>query len=341
MSLNTYTRRHFLHTACAFGATALAASLLPTRLLAAPLAEDSALTQETRLLMGTVVTITAHGSSASHRTHAVEEAFAAILAGVAIFDRRNPASALGALNTAGSLENAPAPLLAVLEEARILGLASGHLFNPAIQPVVDLLTANKTTKQHIHVDAQALAHAMSLADPAAVSITGGRITLGKSGMGLTLDGIAKGHIADTAAAALTAAGIANHMVNAGGDIRVSGLNPQKKPWRIGIENPMRTGHSFATVALSNTGIATSGGYENYFDASRQTHHLVNPRTGTSPKMASVTVVAPTTMQADALATTLAFMPPSQAVAFVAPYKDTACLIIGRSGERYASPSWRG
>ncbi len=338
MKTNKYTRRQFLKVTSALATLALATAYTPS-LAWAINPESQGLSKQTKLLMGTTVTILVRGSSEEHRQQAMAEAFDNMEKGITIFDRHSSNSALGTLNKSGLLQDAPQSLLFVLEQAQSFGLASGHLFNPALLPALNLLAKHKTSHQHIAVDKQELAEALALANPLGIEVKGHNISLASAGMGITLDGIAKGYLADVAANALACSGFTDYMVDAGGDIRANGLNAQGSPWQIGITSPTHQNMTLASTALHNKGMATSGGYERFFDASKESNHLINPQTGKSPSLASVTVLAPTAMQADALATTVSFMTPKKAMAFVSAYKDSSCLIVGRAGEVYKSNSW--
>ena len=74
--------------------------------------------------------------------------------------------------------------------------------------------------------------------------------------------------------------------------------------------------SAGELSLSGKATATSGSYEIYYDASRRHHHLINPVSGFSPAVGSVSVVAGTAMEADILATALSILPPSDALKLV-------------------------
>ena len=341
MRTPAFTRRKFLHQSCLAGAVLGIAGLLP---LSAQAAEgDSQTVQETRLLMGTIVTLTASHPARAKAEDAIGRAFVEMDRLIAIFDRFNSASALSVLNTDGALASAPQELLIVLAESQRLGVDTDFAFNPAITPVVDLFSAARAAagpgKDMPEIDSRALTEALALAQPADILTSNGAIRLQRAGMRLTLDGIAKGYIADAASRVLTEQGVRNHMVNAGGDIRASGFSSSGKPWVIGIENPALTGGVLETVSLTSAGIATSGGYETFYDRARKHHHLISHRTGKSPAIASVTVKAPTAMQADALATALALMPPAEALRYTQSRANISCLIIGNQGQRYASENW--
>jgi thiamine biosynthesis lipoprotein len=117
---------------------------------------------------------------------------------------------------------------------------------------------------------------------------------------LDLGAVAKGLAIDLAAQEL--ASLPGFSINAGGDIRVKGPNPDAEPWRIGIRGPNQPEKLLGAVALTDGAVCTSGGYERP-DASGRGHHLLDPATGDSPRdLAGVTVVAPTAMVADALST---------------------------------------
>ena len=88
-------------------------------------------------------------------------------------------------------------------------------------------------------------------------------------------------------------------------------------------------------------MATSGGYEKYYDQKREHHHIFAADTGRSPQhSSSVTVVAPTAMAADALATSVFLMSPRQGVEFVNRLRDCECLVIGNDGDQIRTRGWR-
>ncbi len=326
-------RRQFIRTGCLAGAALALSGLLPTRLLAGAGAGPRT-TQEARLLMGTVVTVTVNHVSRLQAEEGIGRAFAAMDRLIAVFDRRDASSALGVLNDSGRLAGAPAPLVSLLDRAEAFGRSCGYAFNPAVLPVVALYEA-----RGVSVGRRELAQALALAAPGGISLRGDAIHLERSGMGLTFDGIAKGRIADAAAEVLVGCGINDYLINAGGDLRVSGRNHQGLPWVVGIENPEKTGGVIETLRLRSGAVATSGGYERFFDQQQRLHHLVDPATGQCPQTKSVTVIAPTAEQADALATCLFVLPPHAGLNLIARYPKTACLTLDSAGTRHVSPTW--
>lgn len=126
---------------------------------------------------------------------------------------------------------------------------------------------------------------------------------------LDFNAIAQGYTSDLIGDYFAEKGISDFMVNVGGEIKVSGVNPQGNNWTIGIQNPSVKGEQAESlVTLSNCGVATSGSYRNYKEIDGVKYsHTIDGRTGYPVKhnLLSCTVVAATAYEADAYAT--AFM----------------------------------
>jgi thiamine biosynthesis lipoprotein len=117
-----------------------------------------------------------------------------------------------------------------------------------------------------------------------------------AGGSLDPSGYVKGWSVEVASARLAAAGSTRHYINAGGDIRMRGGNPDGEPWRVGIRHPWEADKVSWVLAVTEGAVATSGTYE-------RGHHVVNPRTGKPAQgLRSVTVVGPDLSLADAYAT---------------------------------------
>ncbi|KAA3599132.1 MAG: FAD:protein FMN transferase [Calditrichaeota bacterium] len=127
--------------------------------------------------------------------------------------------------------------------------------------------------------------------------------LTKKGMRIDLGGIAKGYAIDKAVEVLRENGVQNFLLNAGGDIFVSGEKAEKL-WSVGIKHPREVENLIAKLELKDLAIATSGDYERYFEKDgKRFHHILNPETGfPSDLCQSVSVIAETAEEADVLAT---------------------------------------
>ncbi len=129
--------------------------------------------------------------------------------------------------------------------------------------------------------------------------SGGRIAV-PDGARLDLGGIAKGWAADRTAARLGRRGPA--LVDAGGDISVSGPRADGSPWPIGVANPFAEDSLLLMLALSAGGVATSGkDYRQWIQSGRPRHHIIDPRTGESAEtdVLTATVIAPSASRAEA------------------------------------------
>ncbi len=327
----------------------------------------------TRASMGTLVSITAIHDSRTLLGEAAGRAFEEMEAVVDILNRYDPASALSVLNDAGRIRKPPPELRAVLAEALSHSLSSGGAFDPTVQPLVDLFRSLRTTEKQ--EGAMVLAgtreaisllleapggsgnhrrtepspapspaevrELLELVDPGAVKLTPDAVHLEKAGMGVTLDGIAKGYVVDRIAEVLRSSGLTDFLVDGGGDIRCSGVREDGLPWRVAVQDPEKAGAFPDVIPLSNGAVATSGSYEIYFDPQRTHHHIVSALDGASPQLIqSVSVVAPTAMRADALATSVFLMGPARGAAYIDSLPGCACLIIDTHGEETRSARWR-
>ncbi|HSN22243.1 MAG TPA: FAD:protein FMN transferase [Usitatibacter sp.] len=140
-------------------------------------------------------------------------------------------------------------------------------------------------------------------------------------MYVDLSGIAKGHGVDRAASALEALGIADYVIEVGGEVRARGRNFDGRPWRVAIEEPQPGPRRVRRVlALADRAMATSGDYRIYFvRAGRRYCHEIDPSRGepVSHSLTSVSVVAPDCASADAMATALMVLGPRQGYAMAA------------------------
>jgi thiamine biosynthesis lipoprotein len=129
----------------------------------------------------------------------------------------------------------------------------------------------------------------------------------KGGSRVDLGSVAVGYAVDRAAEVLSNAGVSSALVDAGGDIRVMG----SRVWRVGLQDPRGDG-VLRVFELENAAISTSGDYQKYFEEDGQRyHHILDPATGyPAGQCASVTVVAPSALEADAYSTAIFVLGPA-------------------------------
>ena len=168
---------------------------------------------------------------------------------------------------------------------------------------------------------------------------GGRqFRLARPGLGIDLGGIAKGFAIDLAVEQLRAAGVKSALVNVGDDIRAVGSHPSGGPWRIGVRHPRRANALVEVLNLRNQAVATSGDYENFFERDGMRHaHVLDPRKAAPARHhRSFSVVAPTAMVADALATAAFAAPPATAKALLRRLGEGPWLAVDSGGRIYRS-----
>jgi thiamine biosynthesis lipoprotein len=146
-----------------------------------------------------------------------------------------------------------------------------------------------------------------------------------------LSAIAKGYAVDQVGLLLEHTGITDYMVEIGGEIRVKGKNSSGQAWQIAIEKPTPNKIMVERIiSLTDIGMATSGDYRNFFEVDGvRFSHTLNPRTGRpiSHKLASISVLSATTMEADALATALNVLGPDEGFQLAEQHKIAALFIV--------------
>jgi thiamine biosynthesis lipoprotein len=295
-------------------------------------------TSETRNLMGTFVTLTLLHPSRDQAQAALSEAFQRQEALIRLFDRHDPASALSALNERGALSDPPPDLLNLLGRSLALQARTGGRFDVTIKPLLDLYESEKE-KGRLPA-ARAIKEALGRVGAAGLKLSPGKIAFSKEGMGITLDGIAKGTVVDETIAFLRKKGIRHALVDAGGDLRVMGGRADGSPWRIGVYDPDGDARSQELILLREGAVATSGNYMVYFDREKVHHHILSPESGASPLWSTgTTVIAPSAEKADALATALMLFSPAEGRSFIDRQGRPASRVLTREGEKVYSVGW--
>lgn len=260
--------------------------------------------KDSRLLMGTIINLSIVAGNYNDAQEAIQSCFDRMTYLESLFSRFNPDSQLSKLNQFGTVSvNDPVFGNLIRQALKLSELTTGA-FDITIKPVLDLYLAGKGLPPD-----QAIAETLPLVDYRNVHVDNREVWLDNPGMEITLDSIAKGFIVDEAVLILEDMGIGNVLVEAGGDLLANGTNQDQSPWRIGIQSPRHVQSGMiAKVRISGQAVATSGDYMQTFTNDFANHHILDPRTGYSaPELASVSVLAPSAMMADGLATALMVM----------------------------------
>ncbi len=153
-----------------------------------------------------------------------------------------------------------------------------------------------------------------------------------AGLELNLGAIGKGHAVDRAGELLTERGLADWLIHGGrSSILARGDHCGLGGWPVGIRNPFVPGERLATIVLADRAMATSGSNIQYFrHGGKRYGHILDPRTGLpAEQLLSVTVVAPTAAEADALSTAFFVGGVEKAREYCDNHQEVGALLIPR------------
>jgi len=238
--------------------------------------------QQQGYVFGTLVEVSVYGESEPRAKQAVNDVMQEFQR---LHDKLHAwqPSELSEMNTAfanGKSAAISAELAAILQDATQLSRQSHGLFNPAIGGLVQLWGFHADEFKPVLPDQKRIAKWVA-ADPqmSDISIVRGGARSKNRFVQVDLGGYAKGYALDRAAALLRDAGIHNALVNIGGNILALGRHGDR-PWRVGIQDPRKSG-ALATLNLNDgEAIGTSGDYQRYFMVGNVRYcHLIDPRSG--------------------------------------------------------------
>ena len=161
-----------------------------------------------------------------------------------------------------------------------------------------------------------------------------------------LSTVGEGYAADHLARLMEQEGISRYLVAVGGALVSRGMNGEGKPWRVAIQKPTdRENAVQAIVDINGHGISTSGSYRNYYELDgKRISHVIDPQTGQpiTHKLVSVTVIAPTALEADGWDTGLMVLGPEKAQQVVREQGLAVYMIVkeGEGFKTWMSPQFR-
>ncbi len=323
----TLKRRDFLRIVGVSSVAGLAAVTLGRN---TQQAAASATVTDTRLLMGTVVNLTLVTHDQRVGQAAIEACLNQMASLEAVMSRYLPHSQLSCLNRDGALTAADPHLVRVLREAQRMAALTAGAFDITVKPLIDLYEDSLKRDAAMPADHE-LAATLERIGYQDLAVTDTTVSFAQPGMAITLDGIAKGYIVDEGVRILRELGFVNILVEAGGDLSASGTKAHGGPWNIGIQSPRAAGASLLnTFTLTDRAAATSGDYMQSYTADRTAYHILDPRTGySSPELASATVIAPSGIEADALATALMVLGSERGLALVEALPGVEAFLVAK------------
>jgi thiamine biosynthesis lipoprotein len=263
-------------------------------------------------------------------------------------------SVLGRYNRApaGSWHALPPQFFEVADYALQVAEASGGAYDPAGGALVNLWGFGPTGRYDqagFYAPTQEAIRAVLAARNAARPVLDreAKRLLQPGGALLDLSSVAKGYAVDRLGHCLEAHGVHHYLAEVGGELRGAGVKPSGEPWWVELEGVPdgAAAANEAVVALHGLAVATSGDYRRYFHhGPRRLSHTLDPRTGqpVANNVASVTVLAPSCMAADALSTTLTVMGVDDGIAFADEGGIAARYLVRAPGQLKESTSaaWR-
>ncbi|CCQ91157.1 exported hypothetical protein [Nitrospina gracilis 3/211] len=264
--------------------------------------------RRTQFIMGTLVEITIVNADAKVAQTAANQAFDEMSRIEKLMSTYIADSEISRINEAAGKEALPvsAEVLEIIQSGIAWGEKTKGIFDISIHPLVE--TWDFDGGGETVPSPEQLKTATGLVNFRDIRIQGNTVRLAREGMAINLGGIAKGYAVDRAITILKGL-VPNGIINAGGDLYAFGQRGPDRPWVIGLQHPRKPQGVLASFALANQGVATSGDYQRYFmKGEKRYHHILDPATGLPAEgPISVTVMAPTVMDADALSTAVFIM----------------------------------
>lgn len=260
----------------------------------------------------------------------------------------NPESEVSRFNAqpTGCLEVSPETAF-VTSVAWELSRLTGGAFDSTLGPLIDLWGFGPAFTADQIPDSASIEEAMSFVGFEQVLLEDQWLCKSFDPISINLSATAKGYGVDLVADYLEAAGIANYLVEVGGELRLRGHNAEGGAWRVGIERPTESAATLvhSVLAVTDTAVATSGDYRNFFAADGVNYsHILDARTGRPlvQELASVTVLHPRAVWADGWATALLALGLEDGLA-IANENNLAVLFIVRRAdtfEEHSSSNWQ-
>lgn len=287
---------------------------------------------KTELAMGTVVTITLFDKSGKGNL-LIEEAFKIASEYEKLFSSKDSESILYKYNIQKNAVIENNEILKLINDSLYYAQLTEGTFDPALKALISIWDFEKIKEPPSN---ELIKYAQSRSGYKNIKLSDNKLYLANEAS-IDLGAIAKGRIIEKMAEFLTESGITNFMINAGGDIAVSGLYNGKRKWNIAIADPYNRSRTAGFIRMTDKSIVTSGDYERYFTASdnRRYHHIIDPFTGypADNGLNSVTVISSDSTKADALSTAFFVMGLERALEAAEKLDDVEAVFIYKKEQK--------
>jgi len=242
-------------------------------------------------------------------------------------------SDLTLLNRQRFLVAPPTELVEILRQSSDAWTLTGGAFDPTVQPLWDAYRRHFSTPGASEAGPSAgiVRECLTRVGLDRIACSAARIELPAAGSALTLNGIAQGYVTDKVVDLLRAGGIEHSMVDMG-ESRAIGPAWDDRPWRVGVSDPLDTARILKVLEVEDRAVATSSPFGFRFDVEGRFSHIIDPRSGATPRRhASVTVVAGQAALADALSTAFNLMDVGEIVAVLEGMAGVEAHILSHDG----------
>lgn len=274
-----------------------------------------------------------HPVSADELTVEVQQTLNDIESKMSNWKKESEVSRFNAMS-AGCLEVSAQTRTVVKASLEISQLSDG-VFDITLGPLIELWGFGKRIGSDDVPTTSEVQQAKAQVGYQGIRVDGNHLCKSSDALSINMSAIAKGYGVDRVAEALKTLGYQRFLVEVGGELYAEGVNSQGRPWAIGVEKPVTDNRQIirdVIIPLQAQGLATSGDYRNFFEVGgRRYSHLIDPTTGepVQHQVASVSVVASSSMLADGWATAIQVMGVEAGLA-VANELELAVLILEHS-----------
>ena len=281
--------------------------------------------------MDTVMERTVYGSGAADRTRETAELLSGLEAKLSVTRADSEVARLNAGKTV-DLSKETAELL---RRSLRLRDETGGALEPFLYPLTRLWGFT-TGDYRVPSDAEI---AETLAGIRGGSYTLEGDTASLHGLALDFGAVTKGYAGQLAAERLRAAGVTSAILSLGGNVQTVGLKPDGSLWNVAIRDPEDPEGYLGVLAVGETAVVTSGGYQRYFEEDGVRYiHILDPETGrpADAGLSSVTIVSADGLLADGLSTALYVLGLDRAEALWRDRSDFEAVLVAKDGAIYVT-----
>ena len=306
--------------------------LLIATFAAVPLpAEELAVRYEaSHRAMGTVFTVVAYGRDARTLAQVVNEAFEEIDRVDAQMSNYRPESELGGINRRAARQSVMVEprLFQLIRDSLRYSEETGGAFDITVGPLMKAWgffrgQGRVPSRSELSQVLKRVGYRHVKLDPATRTLR-----FDAEGVELDLGGIAKGYAVDQVVETLRANGVTSALVSSGtSSLYALGAPPDERGWKVTLRDPYEAEKIGDVVYLKNYSLSASGNYEKFFKLGGRTYcHILDPRDGRPVEnMLATAVLAPRTVQSDALSTAFFVLGPVRSRKYLSTHPNLAVL----------------